>query len=801
MGEVYRAHDTRLDRDVALKVLPADMAADPARLERFEREAKTVAGLNHPHIVHLYSVEEDGGVHFLTMELVEGPGLDSMVAGNGLPLPKVFDIGIAVADALAAAHDKGIVHRDLKPANVMLAADGRVKVLDFGLAKLSDAPAASAHTATRALPITTEGTVMGTVPYMSPEQLRGLVVDHRSDIFSLGVMLYELALGRRPFSGATNADITSSILTSTPPAVTQVRPELPHHLGRIVAHCLEKDPDLRVQSARDIRNELRALRKEVESGHSEIYTATTPAVAPPRSGSTSVVRRPKMFWIGAGTAALAVVAASVFFMLRGRETALNPSSTAPAAVVANTTDDHSIAVLPFVNMSSDKEQDYLSDGISEQLLDLLSRIPELKVAARTSSFSFKGKGLEIPEMARQLGVAHVLEGSVRKSGNQVRITAQLIHATDGFHMWSQTYDRTLDDVFKIQDEIAGDVVRELKVTLLGAAPKARETRPEAYALYLRAVQLGRLASPKSYGQSDDLLRQAIAIDPGYAPAWNELARNAINEVSFGLISSADGLARAREAAQKALQIDPNYGPAYARLGFIAYTSGDFRGAAGQFERALALDPGDLSLLGNTANFLLVLNRLDEARSLQETVVRRDPVNTTALFNLANAQRLTGRLDEAIDSYHTALSLSPARGSVHAQLATVLLLKGAAADALTELERENSDSWRMIGLPMAYYALGKKADSDAALAALTAKYAKEGPYNIAYVYAFRHEPDKAFEWLDKAIEYHDPGLSQMNGEQLFQNIKSDPRWSAFLHKFGRSPEQLAKIELKLPPLPQ
>jgi TolB-like protein len=503
MGEVYRAHDTRLDRDVALKVLPADMAADPARLERFEREAKTVAGLNHPHIVHLYSVEEDGGVHFLTMELVEGPGLDSMVAGNGLPLPKVFDIGIAVADALAAAHDKGIVHRDLKPANVMLAADGRVKVLDFGLAKLSDAPAASAHTATRALPITTEGTVMGTVPYMSPEQLRGLVVDHRSDIFSLGVMLYELALGRRPFSGATNADITSSILTSTPPAVTQVRPELPHHLGRIVAHCLEKDPDLRVQSARDIRNELRALRKEVESGHSEIHTAATPAVAPPRSGSTSVVRRPKMFWIGAGTAALAVVAASVFFMLRGRETALNPSSTAPAAVVANTTDDHSIAVLPFVNMSSDKEQDYLSDGISEQLLDLLSRIPELKVAARTSSFSFKGKGLEIPEMARQLGVAHVLEGSVRKSGNQVRITAQLIHATDGFHMWSQTYDRTLDDVFKIQDEIAGDVVRELKVTLLGAAPKARETRPEAYTLYLRAVQLGRLASPKSYGQSDD----------------------------------------------------------------------------------------------------------------------------------------------------------------------------------------------------------------------------------------------------------------------------------------------------------
>jgi serine/threonine protein kinase/tetratricopeptide (TPR) repeat protein len=799
MGEVYRARDTRLDRDVALKVLPTAMAADPARLERFEREAKTVASLNHPHIVHLYSVEEDAGVRFLTMELVEGQALDAMIPASGLPLTKVFDIGIAVADALAAAHDKGIVHRDLKPANVMLATDGRVKVLDFGLAKLSDPTPASDHGATRALPITTEGTVMGTVPYMSPEQLRGQPVDYRSDIFSLGVMLYELALGRRPFAGATNADITSSILTSTPPPVTQVRPELPHHLGRIVAHCLEKDPDHRVQSARDVRNELRALRKEVESGDSEIHTGHSAAVAP-APASTRPAPRPRTLWIGIGAAVVAVAAAAIFFAVRGRETAAKPSPVTPSAV-ATTTEDHSIAVLPFVNMSSDKEQDYFSDGISEELLNLLAKVPELKVAARTSSFSFRGKGLEVPEIARQLGVAHVLEGSVRKSGNEIRITAQLIHASDGFHMWSQTYDRKLDDVFKIQDEIAGEVVKELKVTLLGAAPKARTTDPQAYAFYLRAVQLGRLAARDGFAQSDALYHQVLAIDPRYAPAWDGLGRNAYNEMNFGLLSSAEGLGRVRESAEKALSIDPKYGPGYARRGLFEYTNGDLAAAAEDFEHALALDPTDLTVLGSASSFLVSLGRLDDARVLLEFVVHRDPVNVTTLFNLGNAQRLSGRYDDAIDAYRTALSLSPDRGIVHAQIGTTLLLKGDAAGALTELKQEKSEVWQMIGLPMAYYALGRKADSDAALAALMEKYAKDGAYNIAYVYAFRSDPDKAFEWLDKAVENHDAGFSQIIGERLFQKIESDPRWLPLLRKIGKAPGQLAKIQFKMPPLPQ
>src|SRR5215468_2579505 len=298
----------------------------------------------------------------------------------------------------------------------------------------------------------------------------------------------------------------------------------------------------------------------------------------------------------------------------------------------------SIAVLPLVNMSEDKANEYFSDGISEELLNLLSKIPQLKVAARTSSFSFKGKGVEIPEIARQLHVAYVLEGSVRKSGDELRITAQLIRAAEGYHLWSETYDRKMDDIFKIQDEIAGEVVKELKVKLLGAAPKARTTDPKAYALYLQARELGRQQSPEAFAKSDALYRQVLEIDPRYAPAWDELARNFNDKTGMGLLSNQEGLARAREAAEKALAIDPDYAPAHSRLGWIAmYGDNDLAGAARHFQRALALDPTDVSVLTNAAAFLSNLGRLNEAVALNEAVVRRDPVNLTALVNLGYYQ--------------------------------------------------------------------------------------------------------------------------------------------------------------------
>jgi TolB-like protein/Flp pilus assembly protein TadD len=521
-------------------------------------------------------------------------------------------------------------------------------------------------------------------------------------------------------------------------------------------------------------------------------------VAPERSITPQTGRRMDRTIIVVLALALGYFAFDKFVLTPRREAALMARAVPNES--KSTIDPKSIAVLPFVNMSDDKANDYFSDGISEELLNLLAKVPQLKVTARVSSFSFKGKEVDIPEIARRLHVSHVLEGSVRKAGDQVRITAQLIHAADGFHMWSETYDRKLDDIFKIQDEVAAKVVKELKVTLLEPQPKVRTTDPKAYALYLQAKQLGRQSTAEAYEKSDALYHQVLEIDPRYVPAWDRLAANFINKVRLSMVSSQEGYARAREALEKALAIDPEYTPAHGKLGSIANDQNDDAGAAKHFERALALDPTDPDMVGNAASFLMSLGRVDEALGAQEAVVRRDPVNTTALHNLGLNQRCSGKYDEAITSFRTALSLDPGIGEMHSQLSMVLLLKGDAAGALAEIKQEPNESSQMIGLPMAYYALGRKADSDSALSSLIAKYEKDTSYNIAYIYAFRGEADKAFAWLDKALEYHDPGLSEIVSDNLFDKIRSDPRWLPFLRKLGKAPEQLAKIQFKvtLPP---
>ena len=517
-------------------------------------------------------------------------------------------------------------------------------------------------------------------------------------------------------------------------------------------------------------------------------------IAAPASVASAVIKPKRMPWHEIVIALLlvgALIAGAVLYFRKGA-----PPPSATAAVP-----EKSIAVLPFVNMSEDKGNEYFSDGISEELLNLLAKIPQLDVTARTSSFAFKGKEIGVPEIARTLHVAHVLEGSVRKAGNSVRITAQLIKAGTDTHLWSQTYDRKLDDIFAVQDEIAADVVKQLKITLLGAAPKARTTDPEAYALYLQAVQLGRPFTVEAFQQSEALYRKVLAIDPRYAPAWYGLARNFANETGQGLLPGKEGYAQAREAAVKALAIDPDYAPAHAQLGWIAmYGDNDLGGAALHLERALGIDPADLRVLITSATLLQSLSRLDEALALEDAAVRRDPVNVTALFNLGYHQRMAGRLDAAIASFRTVLSLSPSNRGAHCQLGVALLLKGDAKGALAEIEQETSEIYKMIGLPMAYHALGRKADSDVVLAALIAKYEKDGPSNIASVYAYRGEADKAFAWLDKAVEYGDGGLSEIVTDNLFDKIRADPRWLPFLRKVGKAPEQLAKIEFKVT-LPQ
>ncbi len=458
--------------------------------------------------------------------------------------------------------------------------------------------------------------------------------------------------------------------------------------------------------------------------------------------------------------------------------------------------EKSIAVLPFIDMSADKDQEYMSDGIAEELLNLLAKIPELRVISRSSAFSYKGKDIKLSDVARELNVAHILEGSVRKAGNQVRITAQLIEARSDTHLWSETYDRTLDDIFAIQDEIAAKVVEQLKITLLGEAPKVVHTDPEAYALFLQARYLSLQFTSEGFEQSNALYQQALAIDPNYAAAWAGMARNCINQAGNGLRPIDEGYPLAREMLQKALAIDPDYAPAHARLGWIAMSyDNDLATAARHMERALALEPTNLDIIGNAANLLVSLGRLDEAISLQQYVTAQDPVNPFGHANLGYFHSLAGHWELAIASNRTSLRLSPGSIGDHYGIGVSLLFTGKAEAALEEMRQEPSEPFRLAGLAMAHHALGQTIESDAALEQLIAKYAVEWAYRIATVMAYRNEFDQVFDTLAKAAEYNSSN-PDIPFDNLLANVHADPRWLPFLESIGKSPAQLDAIKFRV-----
>jgi adenylate cyclase len=460
--------------------------------------------------------------------------------------------------------------------------------------------------------------------------------------------------------------------------------------------------------------------------------------------------------------------------------------------------DRSIAVLPFVNMSSDPEQEYFSDGLSEELLNLLAKVPELRVSARTSSFSFKGQNLEIPEIAERLQVAHVLEGSVRKSGNQVRITAQLIQADGGYHLWSETYDRKLDDVFVIQDEIASEVVEQLKVTLLGGAPKTVGTDPEAYALVLQARHLSRQNTPESMARAVDLYQKALAMAPDYVAAWAGLSDTYGQQAFSGVAPYDETFRLSREAVDRALAIDPDYAQAHAQLGMIANAVDvDVAAAARHYERALALAPTDTGIIRDAATQTRRLGRLDKSIAMLEYVTVRDPVDPAAHQALGLAYLWAGRFDDAIASYKTALTLSPGRLGTQYWIGLSLLLKGDPASALEAFSLEQSDEeYRVKGTALALHDLGREAESQTAFAELRERWGDRWPSEIAQVYAWTGDRDSAFKWLDKAVAQNEDGLNEQFPHRLYASLHSDPRWEAFRERTGTSEAQLAAIDFKV-----
>ena len=458
----------------------------------------------------------------------------------------------------------------------------------------------------------------------------------------------------------------------------------------------------------------------------------------------------------------------------------------------------SIAVLPFVNMSADPEQEYFSDGISEELLNLLAHVPELRVAARTSSFAFKGENVGIPEIADRLNVEHVLEGSVRKSGDQVRITAQLIRAEDGFHLWSKTWDRTLEDIFAIQDEIASDVVRELEVTLLGGTPRTSTADPEAFNLVLQARHLVELGTPESVTRAGELYDRALEIDSTYAVAWVGLARQRFVSAAIGMVPMAEAGERSAAAARRALEIDPRNAEAVAVLGSIALLQkNDPREAAEHFDRALELDPTNHEVLRLASQLLRDMGRFEEARAVLDYVAERDPVNPSTYGARGQLARISGRCPAAIELFRQELSLNPASAGAHYEIALCRLLQGEPEAALEEIADEPDEEYRVKVTALAQYELGRHAEHQASFRELRERWGDVWPSEIAQVYAWKGEADAAFQWLDRAIAQNEDGLDQQYLHPYYEPIRDDPRWREFLERTGTAPEQLAAIDFDVP----
>ncbi len=769
MGVVYRAIDVRLGREVALKFLPASLAGDALAMERFKREARAASALNHPSICTIYDVGEDDGHSFIVMELLKGKMLQHHIRGRHLSNPEILKLAIQIADALDVAHASGVVHRDIKPGNIFVTERGRAKILDFGLARKAHCTReviAISSMSTASVPeetLTSPGTALGTVAYMSPEQARGEELDPRTDLYSFGAVLYEMSTGRPPFTGATSALIFDGILHHDPIAPQSLNTDLLPGLEQIISKALEKDRDVRYQSAAEMRADLKRLRRDSESR---------------KIAEAAVLARPRhaRWYVAAAIVLLALIAVTALLSLRGTE-------AAPATSTMMQSVPPSIAVLPFVDMSPEGNQEYLADGMAEELLNDLSKVPGLRVVARTSSFQFKGKNEDLRVIGQRLNVGAILEGSVRRQGKNIRITTQLIDTKNGFHLWSETFDREVDDVFAVEDDIARAVAGALSLTLLGhATPSADVKSSEAYTAYLRGRYFFERRDEQNLAKAADYYEQAIKLDPGYARAWLGLASARISQADHTYLPVDEGYRKARDAAERALALDPNLADAYAAMGVIkmAY-EWDWTGASIFYERALTLEPGNAVVLGYAAQLPAALGRPEEALKLSRRASELDPLNAPTWYMRACHAYLAGHWEEAIRALNKVLELNPKYPMVHNIMARVYLSQNRPKEALMEIDREQQTIWRLHGQVLVYHALGREKESDAALAELIAKGQADSAFQIAEVSAFRGETDNAFGWLERAYAQHDGGLAELEGNPLFRPIERDSRYAAFLKK--------------------